>query len=165
MIRMHIGVHRRPAGRGGARWLPAAGLLLAVAAACQPSAPPGFNGTQPPDAGASGGAGASAAAPDGSGLVEGKSTVTTDGGKVMVVGLGAGKSDDFDLPAGSVTMAITPCVGGVVSPFVTLYDGKDNKVGLTVDPTTTLKNLAGGSYYVDVSANPKCVWSVAFSPV
>ena len=83
----------------------------------------------------------------------------------MVVGLGAGKSDDFDLPAGSVTMAITPCVGGVVSPFVTLYDGKDNKVGLTVDPTTTLKNLAGGSYYVDVSANPKCVWSVAFSPV
>ena len=61
-------------------------------------------------------------------------------------------------------MVITPCVGGVVSPFVTLYDGKDNKVGLTVDPTSTLKNLAGGSYYVDVSANPKCVWSVAISP-
>jgi hypothetical protein len=53
----------------------------------------------------------------------------------------------------------------VVSPFVTLYDGKDNKVGLTVDPTTTLKNLAGGSYYVDVSANPKCAWSVAISPI
>ena len=42
-----------------------------------------------------------------------------------------------------------------VSPFVTLYDGKDNKVGLTVDPTTTLKNLAGGSYYVDVSGQPR----------
>ena len=28
----------------------------------------------------------------------------------MVVGLGAGKSADFDLPAGSATMAITPCV-------------------------------------------------------
>jgi hypothetical protein len=118
-----------------------------------------------PGGGASVAPGSSVAPPDASGLVAGKPTITTDGGKVMVVGLGVGKSDDFDLPAGSATMVITPCVGGVVSPFVTLYDGKNNKVGLTVDPTTTLKNLAGGSYYVDVSANPTCVWSVAFSPI
>ena len=164
MIRMHIGVHRRPAGRGGARWLPAAGLALALVAACQPDAPPGFNGSQPPDAGASGGAGPSVAAPDASGLVAGKPTVTLDGGKVMVVGLGAGKSEPFDLPAGAATMVISPCVGGVVSPFVSLYDGKDNRVALTVDPTTTLKNLTGGSYYVDAAANPKCVWSVQITP-
>ena len=112
---------------------------------------PASTARQPPDAGASGGAGASVAAPDASGLVAGKPAVTTDGGKVMVAGLGAGKSRDFDLPAGSATMVISPCVGGVVSPFVSLYDGKDNKVALTVDPTTTLKNLAGGSYYVDVA--------------
>ena len=35
---------------------------------------------------------------------------------------------------------------------MTLYDGKDNKLGLIVDPTSTLKNLAGGSYYLDVAA-------------
>ena len=162
---MRIGLHQRPAGRRGARWLPAAGLVLAVVAACQPDAPAGFTGSVSPAGGASGAPGASVAAPDGSGLVFGKPIVTTDAGKVTVVGLGAGKSDAFDLPAGSATMAITPCAGGVVSPFVTLYDGKDNKVGLTVDPTTTLKNLAGGTYYLDVSANPKCVWSVAISPI
>jgi hypothetical protein len=143
-----------------------AGLLLATVVACEPSAPAGFSGSAPPaGGGASVAPGSSVAPPDASGLVAGKPTVTTDGGKVTVAGLGAGKSPNFDLPAGSATMVIAPCSGGVVSPFVTLYDGKDNKVGLTVDPTTTLKNLVGGSYYVDVSANPKCVWSVSFSPI
>jgi hypothetical protein len=159
---MHSGLRSRPVGRPGARWLVAAGLALAIVAACQPSAPPGFDGTQPPDGGASGGAGPSVVVPDGSGLVAGKPIVATDGGTVTVTGLGAGKSDAFDLPAGSATMVITPC--GVVSPFVTLYDGKDNKVALTVDPKTTIRNLAGGSYYLDMSANPKCVWSVSLSP-
>jgi hypothetical protein len=159
---MRIESRRRLAGRMGARWLVPAGLALAVVAACQPSAPPGFTGAVPPDGGGSAGPGASITAPDASGLVAGKPVVTTDAGKVTVTGLGAGKSDTFDLPAGSATMVITPC--GVVSPFVSLYDAKDNRVALTVDPTTTLKNLVGGSYYLDMSANPKCVWSVAISP-
>lgn len=161
---MTIAVHRQADRLRRVRWLGAASLVLLLLAACEPSAPPGFTGSVAPGGGTSAAPGASLVAPDGSGLVAGKPTVTTDGGNVMVAGLGSGKSDDFDLPAGSATMVIAPCAGGVVAPFVTLYDGKDNKVGLTVDPTSTLKNLVGGSYYLDVSANPKCVWSVQITP-
>jgi hypothetical protein len=151
-------------GRGSARWLPAAGLVLAVAAACQPSAPPGFTGSVPPDSGGSAAPGASVAPPDGSGLVAGKPVVTTDGGKVTVAGLGSGHSPDFDLPAGSAQMTVTPCTSNQVIPFVTLYDAKDNKLGIIVEPTYTLTNLAGGSYYLDVATNPGCVWTILVSP-
>ena len=140
----------------GARLLAVAGLG-AVLAACQPSAPPGFTGTQPP------GPGASVAAPDGSALVAGKPTVTTDGGVVTAVGLGSGKTPDFDLPAGTAAMVVTPCSNGV-NPFVTLYDTSDNKLGLIVDPTYTLQNLAGGAYYLDVATNPTCAWQIEISP-
>jgi hypothetical protein len=161
---MTVRDHRLRAGRGSARWLPAAGLMLAVAAACQPSAPPGFTGSVPPDGGATGAPGSSVAAPDGSGLVAGKPTVTTDGGKVSVAGLGSGRTAEFELPGGSAEMVVTPCTSNQVIPFVTLYDANDNKIGLIVDPTYTLTNLAGGSYSLDVSTNPGCVWTIAISP-
>jgi hypothetical protein len=142
----------------GAGWLAAVGLgLTLVVVACQPSAPPGFTGTQPP------GPGASVAVPDGSALVAGSPTVTTDGGKVTAVGLGSAKTPDFDLPAGAAGMVVTPCSNGV-NPFVTLYDAKDNKLGLIVDPTYTIRNLAGGGYYLDVATNPTCVWQIVITP-
>ena len=154
---MSSGVVRLPAGRAGARWLLAAGLWpWPLVAACEPSAPPGFNGCQPAQSAARrGGRAASSAAPDASGLVPGKPAVTTDGGKVIVAGLGAGKSPDFDLPAGSAQMVVTPCVASKVNPFVSLYDGNDTKVSLVVDPSYTLTNLTGGTYYLDVAANPE----------
>jgi hypothetical protein len=144
------------------RWLAAVGLALAVVAACQPSAPPGFTGSQQPAG--SGAPGASLGAPDGAGLVPGKPVVTTDGGVVTVVGISGGKSPDFDLPAGSSEMVVTPCASNQVIPFVTLYDAKDNKLSIVVEPTATLANLIGGAYYLDVATNPTCSWKIVISP-
>jgi len=153
---MTVGVQR-------VRGLAAAGLVVAlgVVAACQPSAPPGFTGTQPAGTGAPG---ASVAAPNGSDLVAGTPVVTTEGGVVTVVGLSAGKSPDFELPAGSAQMIVTPCASNQVIPFVTLYDTNDNKLGIVVEPTYTLTKLTGGSYYLDVAANPACTWQIVISP-
>ncbi len=161
---MSVGNHRLRAGHGCVRWLAASGLLLAIAAACQPSAPPGFTGSVPPDGRASGAPGPSVAAPDGSGLVAGEPTVTTDAGKVSVAGLGSGRTPDFDLPAGSAEMTVSVCASNQVIPFVTLYDANDNKLGIIVEPTYTLTNLAGGTYALDVATNPACVWTIAISP-
>jgi hypothetical protein len=161
---MSFAVHRRAVSLRRARWLTAASLVLVLLAACEPSAPAGFTGSVSPGGGGSVAPGSSVAPPDGSGLVAGKPTVTTDGGKVTVAGLGAGKSATFDLPAGSAEMTVTPCSSNQVNPFVTLYDAKGTMVGLIVDPTFKLANLAGGSYYVDVSANPACVWSILIVP-
>jgi len=149
----------------GIRRLGAAGLLLALVPAliaCQPSASPGFTGTQPP--GGSAAAGGSLAPPDGAGMVPGKPVVTTDGGVVTVAGVSGGKSPNFDLPAGSAEMVVTPCASNQVIPFVTLYDVKGTKLGIIVEPTYTLANLAGGSYYLDVSSNPSCAWTIQIAP-
>jgi hypothetical protein len=161
---MRMGLEIDPArvGRRTARWLPAAAIALALVAACQPSAPPGFTGPQPPGGGSAQPAG-SVAIPDGSGLAAGKPTVTTDGGKVMAAGLGSGRTDDFELPAGSAQMTVAPCPNGVI-PFVTLYDANDNKLGIIVEPSYTLTNLAGGAYSLDVASNPTCVWAIEISP-
>jgi hypothetical protein len=156
---MRIGIRVR-AGLRGASGLSAA-LVLALVAACQPSAPPGFTGTQPA---ASVPPGASIAVPGGSALVAGQPVVTTDGGKVTVVGLSGGKSPDFDLPAGSAQMVVTPCASNGVIPFVTLYDSTDTKLSIVVEPTYTLQNLTGGSYYLDVASNPSCTWQIEISP-
>ena len=135
--------------------------VIVVAAACQPSAPPGFTGTQPAGQQPPG---ASVAVPDGSGLVAGKPTVTMDGTTVKTTGLGAGKTPTFELPAGKAEMTVTPCASNQVNPFFTLYDAKDNKLAIVVDPTYTITNLAGGSYYLDVAANPGCVWAAEIKP-
>ena len=96
---------------------------MALVVACEPSAPPGFTGSQQPagsgspaSPGSPGSPGASVAAPDASGLVPGKPVVTTDAGKITVVGLDAGKSPDFELPAGSAQMTVTPCASNQVHP-------------------------------------------------
>jgi hypothetical protein len=156
VIGMGLGTRGSRAGLSSARVSLAAGLVLALVVACQPSAPPGFTGSVPPDGGASGAAGPS--------LVAGKPTVTLDGAKVMVAGLGSGKSADFDLPAGSAQMTVSVCASNQVIPFVTLYDAKDNKLGIIVEPSYQLTNLVGGSYYLDVVTNPSCVWTIQISP-
>ena len=159
---MSVGVHRVRVGLGDAPWLAAACLLvLALVAACQPSVPAGFTGSPPAGSGVPG---ASIAAPDGSALVPGKPVVTTDGGKVTAVGVGNGKTPVFDLPAGSAQMVVTPCASNGVIPFVTLYDAGDNKLAIVVEPDYKLTNLTGGSYYLDVAANPACVWQIQISP-
>ena len=61
-------------------------------------------------------------------------------------------------------MTVSVCTANQVIPFVTLYDGKDTKLAIVVEPTYTLQNLVGGSYYVDVSSNPACVWTITVTP-
>jgi hypothetical protein len=163
VIGLGIGTHRGRSQGIRASSLPAAAAILALVAACQPSAPPGFTGSPPADGG-SGQPGSSVAAPDGSGLVGGKPTVTTDGGKVTVAGIGSGRTEEFELTAGSAEMTVSVCAANGVIPFVTLYDANDNKLGIIVEPTYTLTNLAGGSYTLDVATNPACVWTIEVSP-
>jgi hypothetical protein len=159
-VRLRTGLRR-------GRWLAAAGLAVTLVVACEPSAPPGFTGSQPAASAPSGEPGSGApgnSAPAGSALVPGKPVVTTDGGKVTVAGLGAGKSPEFELPAGSAGMTVSVCTSNKVIPFVTLYDTKGTKLAIVVEPTYTLTNLAAGSYYLDVAANPGCTWQIVISP-
>jgi hypothetical protein len=90
--------------------------------------------------------------------------VTVEGSTVTIVGVGSIKSDTFELPAGSATMTITACQSNQVMPFITLFDGNGQNVGLIVDPEKVLNNLAGGDYYVLAQTNPGCVWKVAITP-
>lgn len=137
-----------------------AGLLLTTVLACQPSAPPGFTESAPPG----GGTGSGAPAASGPVPVAGKPALTMDGAKATIVGIGNGRSPAFDLPAGKAQMTVSVCTANQVIPFVTLYDDKDNKLAIVVEPTYTLQNLVGGSYSVDVSSNPACVWTITVTP-
>ena len=121
-------------------------------AACEPTAPPPGAGTAPPS-------GAEA-----SGLPPGTSTVTVTGGVVTIVGAGNGTTDEFDLAAGNAEMTVSTCPSNGVIPFVTLFDGDDNRLGLIVDATYQVRNLEGGSYYLGVAANPDCVWTITLTP-
>jgi hypothetical protein len=49
-------------------------------------------------------------------------------------------------------------------PFITLFDGNNQTVGLIVDPEKVLNNLAGGTYTVSAQANPGCIWQVVIAP-
>jgi hypothetical protein len=83
---------------------------------------------------------------------------------VQIVGAGNGNTDEFDLAAGSAEMNVSTCPSNQVIPFVTLYDGDDNKLGLIVDAIYQVKNLEGGRYYLAVAANPDCVWTITLTP-
>jgi hypothetical protein len=154
----------RRIGLGDIPMLLAAALVVAAIAACQPSAPPGFTGSVPPEPGVSSAPAPSAGVPGGS-LVAGKPVVTLDGTTVTIQGLGNGTSPDFELPAGSAKMTVSVCPSNQVIPFVTLYDATDTKLGIIVDAEYTLTNLAGGAYYVEVASNPTCVWTIQIAPV
>lgn len=56
------------------------------------------------------------------------------------------------------------CESNQVIPFVTLYDAADNKLGIIVEPVYKIKNLAGGMYHVEVTANPGCLWTIEVTP-
>jgi hypothetical protein len=129
-------------------------LVVAVASlvACEPTTPPPGAGTAPPSAGES------------AGPAPGTSTVTVTDGVVQIVGAGNGNTDEFDLVAGTAEMSVSTCPSNQVIPFVTLYDGDDNKLGLIVDAIYQLKNLEGGKYYLAVAANPECVWTITLTP-
>jgi hypothetical protein len=127
-------------------------LAAASMAACEPTTPPAGAGTAPP-------IGAESAGP-----AAGTSTVTVADGVVRIVGAGNGNTDEFDLAAGGAEMNVSTCASNQVIPFVTLYDGDDNKLGLIVDAVYQVKNLAGGRYYLAVAANPDCVWTITLTP-
>ena len=137
--------------------------LVLTVLACQPSAPPGFTGSAPPDQ-ASSAPGGSGQSPSGSATVGGVPTVTMDGTTVKATGTGATHTPLFQLPAGSAQMTVSVCSSNQVIPFVTLYDDKDNKLAIVVDATYTIQNLRGGSYYLDVGANPTCTWTIEIKP-
>jgi len=160
---------RHPPGRlhatGGLRatgLLPlglAAGLVMA---ACQPSAPPGFTITPPP--GSTGAEPSAAGTSDGPPLVAGSPIVTLDGAVVRLEGLASGATPPFQLPAGEAAMVVVPCASNQVIPFVTLYDATATKLGIIVEPSATLRNLAGGAYTLDVVTNPDCRWAIEITP-
>lgn len=128
------------------------GILAAtLIAGCEPTTPPQGAGTPPPST-----------AP--SGPPPGTSTVTMAGSTVQIIGTGNGNTPGFDLPAGEAQMTVSTCASNGVIPFVTLYDAKDNKLGLIVDANYTLRALVGGAYYLAVAANPDCVWTIALVP-
>jgi hypothetical protein len=159
-FRGRLGSTRRSAPATAARAL-AVVLALVALAACEPAAPPGFTAAPAPS---SGGPAATASAPSGPSPVAGKPSVTINGTTVRVVGLGNGRSPEFELQAGVGTMTVSVCTSNQVIPFVTLYDAADNKLGIIVEPTYTLKALAGGLYYLDVASNPDCVWTIEIAP-
>jgi hypothetical protein len=130
-----------------------AGLLVSVLiGACTP-VPEDFG--RSPSASGGGGASPTAAASPG---------VTVADGKVTIVGVGASKSDLFELPAGQATMTIAACASNQVMPFITLVTEGGQSAGLIVDPEKHLNNLAGGKYYVQAQTNPDCVWQVTITP-
>ena len=135
-------------------------LAAIVLAACEPTLPPGAV----PTTAAPASGGPTAAASDGPTPVAGSPTVTVDGGKVSILGLGSGNTPEFELPAGEADMVVGPCRSNQVSPFVTLFDADDNRLGIIVDPTYRLRNLAGGGYYFSIATNPDCIWSIEITP-
>ncbi len=157
---MSLRIRGRHDGWGLAGTTMAGLLLMTMVVACEPSAPPGFTESAPPG----GGAGSGAPTASGPAPVAGKPTLTMDGATANIVGLGQGKSPAFDLPAGTAQMTVSACISSTVIPFVTLYDANDTKLAIVVEPTYKLQNLVGGSYYVDVAANPACVWTIAITP-
>lgn len=159
---MTFGMHGWAALARRARALGVVCIVLAAIAACEPGAPPGFTATPPTTTSA--GPGASASAAQGSAPVAGKPVLTMDGTTVRVVGLGNGVTPDFELPAGSAAMTVSVCSSNQVIPFVTLYDAKDTKLGMVVEPEYDLTNLVGGAYYLDVATNPSCIWTIEIKP-
>ena len=128
-------------------------LLATVAvAACEPTAPPPGAGTAPPPVVQS------------AGPPPGTSTVNVTNGVVQIVGTGTGNTDQFDLPAGTAEMSVSTCPSSQAIPFVTLFDGDDNKLGLIVDANYQIKDQPGGKYYLGVAANPDCVWTITLTP-
>lgn len=127
-------------------------VLVLSSIACEPTAPPPGAGTAPPEGSAT------------AGPAVGTSTVTVTGGVVQIVGAGNGTTDEFELPAGTAEMNVSTCPSNQVIPFVTLYDATDTKLGLIVEATFQVQNLAGGNYYLGVAANPDCVWTITLTP-
>ena len=134
------------------------GLALALAlaipsvVACEPTSPPPGAGTAQPSAAES------------AGPAPGTSTVSVTDGVFQIIGAGNGNTDPFDLPAGNAVMNVSTCPSNQVIPFVTLYDGDDNKLGLIVDAVYQMRDLEGGKYYLAVAANPDCVWTITLTP-
>ena len=151
--------HASPGPLHGARRLIAAGLILGAIAACEPSAPPGFTGTPVPD-----GSAASSPATQRPSPVAGRPTVSLNGTTIEISGLGNGTSAEFELPAGSAQMTVSVCESNQVIPFVTLYDGDANRLGIIVEPVYEMRNLAGGRYSVEVATNPECLWTIVIEP-
>ena len=139
-------VIRRAVGLGPAL------LAISVFAGCEPTTPPQGAGTVAPSGGSP------------SGPAPGTSTVTVAGDTIQIVGAGNGTTDEFDLAAGSADMTVSTCPSNLVIPFVTIYDAKDNKLGLIVDAVYKVRNLVGGKYYLTVAANPDCVWTITLKP-
>ncbi len=127
-------------------------LVTVALVACEPTSPPPGAGTAPPTAGES------------AGPAPGTSIVTVTGDVVQIVGAGNGNTDEFDLAAGNAEMNVSTCPSNQVIPFVTLYDGDDNKLGLIVDAVYQMRDLEGGKYYLAVAANPDCVWTITLAP-
>ena len=90
--------------------------------------------------------------------------VSMDGAKVHVAGVGNGTSPKFDLPAGDVDMSVSTCPSNGVIPFVWVYDASSSLAGIVTEASYHLQNPKGGMYYVLVSTNPDCQWTVDFAP-
>lgn len=122
----------------------------------------GLAGCAPTEGPVDGSAAPASAIP--SGLVEGTSTITTNGAAIQIVGLGTGTTAEFELPAGTAEIKLGKCSSNQVPPFVQMFDEQNAGLGFIVEEVNEVKNLAGGKYHLAIQANPDCVWTIDVTP-
>jgi len=88
--------------------------------------------------------------------------ITTTGTTVEVTGTGPGQSDKFAL-AGPTSMTVTTCASNGTTPFVWVYSAAGATIAEVVQPAIDLETTAG-KFYVVVSSNSDCNWTIDFKP-
>jgi hypothetical protein len=138
-------------------------VLLALAA-CEPSAPPGFNATPAATATGPPCSASASEAPRGSAPVAAQPAAHGRRHDGPIVGLGNGVSPDFDLPAGNANMTVSVCKSNQVILFVTFFRCRRDEARDHRRPRIRDQGFAGGKYRFEVASNPDCVWTIEVTP-
>jgi hypothetical protein len=88
--------------------------------------------------------------------------ITTTGTTVEVTGLGGGQSAQFAL-GGPAAMTVSTCASNGTTPFVWVYSAAGATIAEVVQPAIDLSTTSG-KYYIVVSSNPDCAWTIDFKP-
>ena len=88
--------------------------------------------------------------------------IATTGSNVEVTGLGGGQSAQFAL-AGPAAMTVSTCASNGTTPFVWVYSAAGSTIAEVVQPAIDLSTTAG-KYYIVVSSNSDCNWTIDFKP-
>jgi hypothetical protein len=93
---------------------------------------------------------------------EASPAVSVTGKNTQIKGVGNGTSNQFTL-TGSMEMTTSTCQSNGISPFVWLYQGSGLLKSQIVQSPFELNNLKG-KYYVTISTNPDCDWTIDLKP-